>query len=311
MNTEYEKPCDFGHYLQLNRKSKGKSLEEVSAVTKIPVSRLKQLEEQDLTSLPAPVFVKGFVRAYAAAVGADVEDALQRFDFCCSMNLPDQQTTVTEKPASTGYWPRILLAVVLLAVLIALTLFVAGLMRTDVKQAEPVAPHSVQPAAEVPTPEASSDTPPHEAATEAGSALEISEGDAPASAPPTNKVETVETPVSPAPKQSVNIEPDIQPPQPTESQNDAVAEEQPDGVVEPQPSLLLHIRAIEQTWMTVSADGGAPVEMTLKPDEVVRFKAADHFKLFVGNAGGIFITLNDRSIGVPGSSGQVVNLRLP
>jgi hypothetical protein len=92
---------------------------------------------------------------------------------------------------------------------------------------------------------------------------------------------------------------------------DAAVEAPADAAAEPQPTLTLLIHAFEPTWLTVGADDDPVVEMSLKPDEVVRFKASDHFKLFIGNAGGIFLTLNDQYIGVPGDSGQVLNLRLP
>lgn len=297
MTTSYEKPCDFGHYLQLNRKSKGKSLEEVSAVTKIPVSLLKQLEEQDLTNLPAPVFVKGFVRAYAAAVGADVEDALQRFDSCRAMTQPDQQTVVEEKATSSRYWPRSLLAVVLLAALISVTLLFFGIMNTSVNKTAPIDPidqDEIKPVQVDAAPETPSANLP-EVKNQTNAVPEILEKDTPAVIEPPNDVQT---PDMEATEQALSID-------------DPVVDATADAVITPQLSWTLHIRAIEPTWMTVSADGGPAVEMSLKPDEVVRFKASDHFKLFIGNAGGIFLTLNDRSIGVPGNSGQVINLRLP
>jgi cytoskeletal protein RodZ len=295
MTTSYEKPCDFGHYLQLNRKSKGKSLEEISAVTKIPESCLKQLEEQDLANLPAPVFVKGFVRAYAAAVGADVEDALQRFDCCCAMTLPDQQTVVEDKATSSRYWPRSLLAVVLLAALIFMTLLFFGIMNTSVTKTAPIDHDAKKPVQVDAAPENPSASLP-EVESQTTAVPEILVKDTPAAIPPSNDVQA---PDMEATEQAVSID------------DPGVVDAPAEAVIVPQLSWTLHIRAIEPTWMTVSADGGPPVEMSLKPDEVVRFKASDHFNLFIGNAGGIILTLNDRSIGVPGNSGQVINLRLP
>lgn len=316
MTTSHEKPCDFGHYLQLNRKSKGKTLEEVSAVTKIPVSSLKQLEEQDMSNLPPPVFVKGFVRAYAAAVGADVADALQRFESCSATFMPDQPVVVNDKHTSSRYWLHLVLALILLAALASITLLVANIIRSGVNQAEPMARHAEQPAVDT-TPGGASGALP-DIASDTTSFLEVSE-DHVTQAPETPS-NVVEAPDTAAPQQTGPVEaPDIAPPQQSvsmekpvvEARDNAAVEPQADAAAEPQQTWILHIRAIEPTWLTVSADDDPAAEMSLKPDEVVSFKATDHFKLLIGNAGGIFLTLNDRSIGVPGNSGQVLHLRLP
>ena len=312
MMTSHEKPCDFGHYLQLNRKSKGKSLEEVSAVTKIPVSRLKQLEEQDMTNLPASVFVKGFVRAYAAAVGADVADALQRFDFCCATCMPNQQAVAEKKETSSGYWPRLLLAVVLLAALISVTFLTFGIMNPGVNNKAPVDHTAKEAIAVEPAPEpASAKLPEKEIAMTA--TPELLDKDTPATMPPSDTVEVpaIEAPAQTGAQDDTVEVPAIEAPAQTGAQDDTVVDTQTDAAAEPQPTWILQIHAFEPTWLTVSADEDPAVEMSLKPDEVVRFKASDHFNLLIGNAGGIFLTLNDRYIGVPGNSGQVINLRLP
>ena len=47
------------------------SLEEISATTKISVRLLSALENGDRAKLPAPVFIRGFIRAYCLHVGLD------------------------------------------------------------------------------------------------------------------------------------------------------------------------------------------------------------------------------------------------
>ena len=71
-----EKSPEFGRYLRNHRRSKGISLEVVSQKTKITLASLRQLEEEELDKLPAPTFVKGFIRAYAEVVGVDVNEAI-------------------------------------------------------------------------------------------------------------------------------------------------------------------------------------------------------------------------------------------
>jgi len=306
MTITQDPSCDFGPYLRLNRKSRGKSLEEISTVTKIPVYRLRQLEEQDFDNLPAPVFVKGFVRAYAAAVGADIEDALQRFDASCSISLPQKQAVEDEQPSASGYWPRLLLAVVLLAALAIVTLLIAGIMETHVTETAPMDTQVTE-------------TAPMETKADKSTAIEPIPG-AGSVAMPEGGAESTDTTDSSGKDQPATLQPSkpaeasgITTPEKPQapSVDEPVAETPTEADTQPQIAWSLQIRAVEPTWMTVSADEKPPIEMSLKPDEVVKFKASDHFKLFIGNAGGIVLTLNDRFIGVPGNSGQVITLELP
>ena len=68
----------FGNFLRHGREAKGLSIQDLSRATKIKESLLDRLESASLTELPAQVFVRGFVSAYARAVGLDVDEALRR-----------------------------------------------------------------------------------------------------------------------------------------------------------------------------------------------------------------------------------------
>ena len=70
----------FGQYLQSVRLEKKISLEQVSDETRIGLGTLKLIEKEEHENLPAKVFVKGFLRAYARAIGADGEEAVQRYE---------------------------------------------------------------------------------------------------------------------------------------------------------------------------------------------------------------------------------------
>ena len=70
----------FGHYLQAIRLEKKISLEKVSEETRIGLDILKLIDKEDHDNLPAEVFVKGFLRAYARAIGADGEEAVWRYE---------------------------------------------------------------------------------------------------------------------------------------------------------------------------------------------------------------------------------------
>jgi cytoskeletal protein RodZ len=53
---------------------------DISASTKVPRSAIEQLEAGALSSLPAHVFVRGFIRSYAKAVGINESRPLSLFD---------------------------------------------------------------------------------------------------------------------------------------------------------------------------------------------------------------------------------------
>ncbi len=63
---------DFdGSRLRRTRLSRGFELEEIAGVTKVSPSYLRFIEEERFADLPAPVYVRGFVAAYASCVGLD------------------------------------------------------------------------------------------------------------------------------------------------------------------------------------------------------------------------------------------------
>jgi transcriptional regulator with XRE-family HTH domain len=70
----------FGRYLQAIRLEKKISLEQVAEQTRIGLGNLRLVEQEDHEQLPAEVFVKGFLRSYAAAVGADGDEAVRRYE---------------------------------------------------------------------------------------------------------------------------------------------------------------------------------------------------------------------------------------
>jgi len=55
------------------------SIEEVSRATRIPLSSVERLEADRFDDLPGEVFVRGFLRSYARAIGVDAEDVLAQY----------------------------------------------------------------------------------------------------------------------------------------------------------------------------------------------------------------------------------------
>jgi cytoskeletal protein RodZ len=61
----------IGAQLRDARLARGMSVDDVASVTKIPRASVVAMEAGDHTALPAGIFVRGFIRAYAQTVGLD------------------------------------------------------------------------------------------------------------------------------------------------------------------------------------------------------------------------------------------------
>ena len=68
-----------GQYLRQQREVKAMSVEEVARATRVPMSSVERLESDQFDELPGEVFVRGFMKSYARAVGLDADDVLARY----------------------------------------------------------------------------------------------------------------------------------------------------------------------------------------------------------------------------------------
>ena len=68
-----------GSFLRSEREHRRMSLAEVSRVTRIPASSLASIESDRFDELPGEVFVRGFLKSYAQAVGILPAEVLARY----------------------------------------------------------------------------------------------------------------------------------------------------------------------------------------------------------------------------------------
>ena len=66
-----------GGYIREQRKRRGMSLEQLAAATKIPRESIAALEDDRYDALPGVVFVKGFLRCCARALGVDPQRVME------------------------------------------------------------------------------------------------------------------------------------------------------------------------------------------------------------------------------------------
>jgi cytoskeleton protein RodZ len=128
----------FGQYLQAIRLEKKISLEKVSEETRIGLGILKLIEKEDHEKLPAEVFVKGFLRAYARAIGADGEEAVQRYQSRLKVahQLPGIEAD-SDDFASKPWW-RLSSVLVVFAAVIFLSIYGLSFFQTSLLGGESV-----------------------------------------------------------------------------------------------------------------------------------------------------------------------------
>ena len=87
-NVQKQQLSQLGAYLQEKRQEQGKSLEDISLQTYIRAQLLKHVEAGDTTDLPQPIFVQGFIRRYADALGLDGANFAKQFPVHSIPNTP-------------------------------------------------------------------------------------------------------------------------------------------------------------------------------------------------------------------------------
>lgn len=116
----------IGRYLVQERELRGMSLGEVVAHTKIPRPTLEALEEDADDRLPERVYVVGYLRAYADALGLDPDDVVLRYEEETGPLEERERSARPEPPGARRRWvlPALALALVAAAVGLALVLLV-------------------------------------------------------------------------------------------------------------------------------------------------------------------------------------------
>lgn len=111
---------ELGELLRKTREEKGLSFAQVEEVTKIRSGFLQALEEEDYDRLPAPAYVKGFLRNYALYLDLDPQEVLSLYE---QPEAPAEATSIPmmldeplEPLTLRRVWPVGLALVVIVAV---------------------------------------------------------------------------------------------------------------------------------------------------------------------------------------------------
>jgi cytoskeleton protein RodZ len=100
----------FGSYLRAFRETQALSVEAIAQRTKIAVHCLKALEADNLAQLPPTAYVKSFIRAYADAVGANPDVALNLYRACLDRRAYTRKRQI-RRQAKLATLRRVLMAI--------------------------------------------------------------------------------------------------------------------------------------------------------------------------------------------------------
>ena len=95
----------FGGRLAVAREARGLTLADVAHVLRLPAATLMALEASRYEDLPAPVFVRGYLRAYARLLGISGEELVGEYDRRVTQSEPVLRPTpkVRQAPGRAPY----------------------------------------------------------------------------------------------------------------------------------------------------------------------------------------------------------------
>jgi cytoskeleton protein RodZ len=313
----------FGDKFRKERERRGFTLDDVSSVTKIGSRMLKAIEEEQFDRLPGGIFTKGFIRAYARHLGLNDEEAVAEYlallqeaqvsaqnkdslnqpsqtesnvahsghrktkaldnaeaevEELPGLHLPKAEHIRTRAPRATGE-PRV--SWLVLASAVAVVLVGILLWNRYSRNAHTAASTVSSPAQS--SPPGSSSTHLSSAAANVGA----SNSQLPAAPPLVPAAES-----EPAGDNDVttrNFRPShsvTTPPQPA-------------------PTLTLIIRAAEDSWISVTADGQQVTQETLIAPAHTSVRASREIVVKAGNAAGVSFVLNGKDFSPQSNESEV------
>jgi cytoskeleton protein RodZ len=300
----------LGTYLSHLREERGLAIEEMARVTRVAPRYLEALEREDFTALPAPVFTKGYIRAYCQALDVPVEEALSRYSETAEVVVvtPTPMVAPTAGRSQRRSSGTLLVSFILfvgfgVALFAVALLLQSGRPEVGARRVESSTPRveSSTPRVESSTPRVETSTPPVEAKSAAV-----------ASSPPAASA----SPVTSAPSDPASV------PRPSESKSAVTADarsatdpEQTAGAVPEAPPLRLSgvaspyrlvARAQEATWLRVRTADGRATEETVPAGEVREWISNRPFVVTIGNAAGVALELNGQKLPPLGGRGVAI-----
>ena len=277
----------LGAWLRAQREARGVSLREIADASKISLRHLEALEKDRFDALPAPVFVRGFLREYGRIVGLDVDEVVNVYLLAAAAARPAEEprrdlagakATSARRTSALGYG---LLVAALLAVILGAAAAVSfWLGRQRPVPASPAADRAT-PAVEARSPGPAASEPP----------------------PPEPDRSAIATPEAPRPAPEPSAAPPsapwiaAPPASPTAGG--------PQGETVPQP-LRVVLEFQQDCWVEVVVDGRRRESELKAGGETWAIEARESVVLTLGNAPAVRVEVDGRPVELPTLGTRVV-----
>ena len=281
--------ASLGAQLKQAREQRGVALDEIAQTTKISTRFLRAMEADRYDQLPGGIFNKGFIRAYARAVGLDEEAAVAdylaatepspaKIESPAPIENRRVESSESESPGAGELpWGAFAVVLVLAALGLAGWGFYSRQSRPPGKLPAPAMPASA------PSVSLGTTALPPAAANVASSSASAPH---PAAATPNvNK-----------PGQLAETKPKSPAAVPTEPAASAAR------------YFSVRVNVREDSWLSISADGKPVLQGNFSAPTQKSVRATRQVVVQTGNAGGTDFEFNGRAVPSPGQSGEVKTL---
>ncbi|MBP5200197.1 MAG: helix-turn-helix domain-containing protein [Schwartzia sp.] len=277
----------MGSELKAERERQGYSIQDIERETSIRAVYLEALEQNNYNALPNEVYVKGFIRNYAAFLHLDAERLVQEYrEAIHGANVgpivkanPETTSLVNESaPFSSGsdFHERVEKSakkqMIFMAVATVVIAFVGSIYYFFGDD-----PNAVQPAQTAPQTVAQQPQTP-----------------------------AVQNSVPGQNPQAQNAVPASQNAQPAAQQQQAPVQTIGNTANASAGQADVSAKLTDRCWMQVIADGKTVYEGTAEANQTMRWTAKDSIILIAGNAGAVDATYNGQRVGILGKKGDVV-----
>ena len=326
----------LGSFLKRHRLSQGKDLDEIAKETRIHASSLRAIEEDNPKALPAEVFTRGFVKNYAQYLGLDPNEALAWYieqnngDPRPTEKINVQEVLAGEALAEVQTFRagRFIAFFLVVAVFVLIGYLILDFLNSsapppEISKKEVIPQVQVEPPPPVAAPETAApgtepgagDVGTEPASPETQGAVQAP----PALSPPVASPEKAGQAVAPqkvdgaqgqeVKKKTDEGKPIIFPqavkekPVPAPSASPAppappapVAAPTPSAVKAPGMNYVLEAKFTAPTWLSAQVDKEKKKSAIYQPGDYMVWQAEKKISLFVGNAGGVILTLNGKPV---------------
>jgi cytoskeleton protein RodZ len=287
--------------LKTARENSGLTLKELFERTRISVVNLEAIENGDFHLLPVPIYTRNFIKTYADALGVDSKPVLQHYEnYLQTMQTKEKEQTIEQPPPAPlvvilSRYKAYLWVLCIIVVFAAVSFFVSlhnkptpeSTQKTEAQKEAVVAETKTQNTAQP-------DNFPIAVNLQKPEDLIVANQASGEKKQPAQKTAAAQT-------QSATVTPAATP-----KNNKPKIE----ALIDDEKTSALVVYATEETWIRIQADDKEPFQVLLKPGEKISHKAA-RFNMDIGNASGVRIQFDGKSLENLGKSGQVIHLRLP